>query len=87
MSVIKKQAVPGNSMFSYNLITKDIEFVATVFFHPKEVNRTVKYYIVPKQENKIYLQATSPMMARIKFESFLNHRNNVQQQKDKEVRG
>lgn len=76
--ILKHEATPGMSMFSYNLETKQIEFVATVFFHPNEIkNKTKKYYLVPRQEGKVYIQAYNPVHARQRMDKFLEHKSNL----------
>lgn len=81
--ILKKQAQPGLSMFSYNLETKEIEFVATVFFTAKEAQKkTVKYYLIPKQEGKVYIQAFNSVHARQRMNAFLEKQKsnlNIQQ--------
>ncbi len=75
-NTLKQQAIPNQSMFSCNTETKELEFVATVFFDKSEIiGGTVKYYAIPKEEGKVYLQAESPDMARKKFESFFNYKS------------
>lgn len=70
--ILKHKASPGCSMFSYNLETKEIEFVTTVFFTPNEMKHgTVKYYLIPRQEGKIYVQSHNPFEARKRIELFL----------------
>lgn len=82
--ILKHQATPGCCMFSYNIETKEIEFVATVFFTEKEAkNKTVKYYLVPRQEGKIYVQGFNSIHARQRINAFLNHKNKSQNEKEK----
>src|SRR6185369_165081 len=82
---IKQQAVPGNAMFSYDRRTGIIEFVEQMNFIGNEANGgTLKYYSVPKDDFKLYLQAVSPDMAKKKFASFLKYyKNKSKNEKEK----
>lgn len=74
MNVHKQKAIPGYSLYSYNLITKKVKFVSKEEFTPEEIESGVEKYYTFFSGQVIYKQEKSRQEAKKKFNQFIAHK-------------
>lgn len=78
MNIHKQKAIPGLSLYSYNLQTKAIKFVSKEDFTPEEIENKVEKFYTFFSGVVIYKQAKSKTEAKKKFNEFMVHKYQMQ---------
>lgn len=71
MNVHKQKAIPGYSLYSYNLQTKEVKFVSKESFTPEEIENKVEKFYTFFSGVVVYLQEKSKTKAKEKFNQFI----------------
>lgn len=78
MNVKKQLAIPGHSLYSYNLETKIVKFVNKEEYTAEEIENKVEKFYTFFSGVVIYLQAKSKTEAKKKFNEFISHKFKMQ---------
>lgn len=74
MNIHKQKAIPGLSLYSYNLITKAVKFVSKEEFTLEEIENKVEKHYTFFSGQVIYKQAKSKTEAKKMFNQFIAYK-------------
>lgn len=74
MNIHKQKAIPGYSLYSYNLETDKVKFVSKEEFTAEEIENKVEKYYTFFSGVVIYMQEKSKTAAKAKFKEFVSHK-------------